>query len=1564
MSALHNSASGPVIGETIGARYVLEKKLGEGSQGTAWAARDLTSNQLVALKQLHSDPELFSALAHEFANAAGLQHDHIARVIDFAADGAGGAYYTMELLTARDFDVVCASYPRETTLRLAMQILSALECLRRHGMLHGDLKPSNVLVTEDGEPSASLVDFGLAGRAGATGLTGTPAYMAPELATGGARDIRSDLYSLGVMLYETLAGHNPFLAKTPAGCIERHATLEPEPLHAVVDGLDMALGAFVGRLLAKVPARRFGSPAAALQALTRLTDGESSANALASACIVMTPPLVGRQRELDVVEAQLAQLASGTGAVVLMTGPLGIGKSAVLAEVRNRIHLSGARFGVATCGPGCAGLDAIKTALTQATGRADDGDPVGAVADALAAGPLVLAFEHIHLATDELQGGMARLIRMGERRPLAILLTSESAPGAPDRRAATLAAQRATVREYGALLTLDPLSETACAAVLEGALGAPADPDGVVKPLYAASDGSPLALLELLRYSADEGGLSLRQGVWSATGGARLFENGGSDGVSPLSRIVSQRCATLPQEALKLLEALAILETPSDVATIARLANETELVAGCGLNALGRLHLVAADGVGRYGLAHAGVHTSVRESMTTEQAQELNRRAAVFLMKEDGAAAVRIAGHCLAGGLVDEALASVPVAVEQTRGTGELAAAASLLSDLAALLQDRPDSAGRRLDALVEAGRLQVGLGLYQEALATFDEVLVDSAALDVQQRLDVLGGRAQALRRLGRPEESHACARQLLDELREDLDRETTVRACLAAAQVFRVGNAWDDATAALQLGFHSLGNDASPRFKAQLLLEQATLQWQQSDPTAAKLTARRAVVLFDAQSDDYGLAEATMTLGTAHRLTGDHVDALECYELAVETFERAGAIATLGKCHNNMGVCHYHRGSWERATEHWEEAVRIAELTAEVHEQTILLNNLGFMYLERGILRRADQAFREGLALATQSGSERLQIIIGGNLGETRARCGDSIRARQAYKTAIELAERLNMQCDALENRRRHIELLLDDGDLENAGEQARVALGQAQRLDLAGEIAHLRRILGIVKTRQRRFDQAEDHLLMAIDALDGDEDSLDAGAVAMARAEFALEKGDAYGARDLADRALVIFESLEAAWHLHRCRTLHRRIMTVFITGGVGATESARDDLLGCTVEALASETHPRRCARMVLEAALRVAKADRGTFYLPPSADGDEVRVSALASGHSFSEWTGTVDGLSQTVAARALETGETVCLRNIDDDESIASAASVVAMNIRSVLCVPVRIDDDRRGILYLDSRRYVDGGFESARRSVEQLAAALGMALHRCRQMALFDSHQEVMSMIAHELRSPINAIMGFAELVQARCDVATLPPEVSELVEMAVGQGARMNRLIGDIHDLSAALVVNTSKTTEQTAGALIEEAVRAAGPAAATKSVMLREVPADEPMTVLADRERVLQVLGNLINNAIRHSPAGRAVTIAAALEPFTRAVGERPMVRFAVTDHGAGVTAADRERIFKKFNRGTRPVGEGSGLGLNISETLINAHGGRLWVDSEPGEGACFAFTLPAGQIEETP
>jgi serine/threonine-protein kinase len=257
------SAADPWIGKLVQGRFRVLEKLGAGGMGVVYKAEQVAMRRPVALKMLHptlvQDPEVVTRFENEAAACSKLTHPNTITVHDFGQAEDGSLFIAMEFVSGSSLEQVLresGALPWARAVKVAQQICASLAEAHAHGIVHRDLKPGNIMLFERGgsADNVKVLDFGIAkiceGAGGVdqrqaltrTGMVfGTPQYMSPEQIKGERVGPRSDLYAVGVILYEMLTGELPFSAETPMGMLTKHLLELPRPLRQALPGLEIPL---------------------------------------------------------------------------------------------------------------------------------------------------------------------------------------------------------------------------------------------------------------------------------------------------------------------------------------------------------------------------------------------------------------------------------------------------------------------------------------------------------------------------------------------------------------------------------------------------------------------------------------------------------------------------------------------------------------------------------------------------------------------------------------------------------------------------------------------------------------------------------------------------------------------------------------------------------------------------------------------------------------------------------------------------------------------------------------------------------------------------------------------------------------------------------------------------------------------------------------------------------------------------------------------------------------------------------------------------------------------------
>jgi tetratricopeptide (TPR) repeat protein len=627
---------GPLSGETsvptsfCDGRYRVVRFLGEGGKKRVFLAHDTKLDRDVAFALIKTDDlnaEGEARIRRE-AQAMGKLGDHpnIVPVYDIG-DESGQPYLVTQLMGGGDVEglIEKASDHRvslETALRIADQVCQALEYAHAKGIVHRDLKPGNVWLTADG--TAKLGDFGLAVALDRSRLTqagmmvGTVSYMPPEQAIGGDVTPRSDLYSLGAMLYELVTGRPPFVGDESVAIITQHLNTPPVSPSWHVPDLPTGLEALILRLLEKDPAKRPATASEVREALGTIPRGQSpGAKSEASASAPAVGPanplygrtFVGREQELRQLQSAYDAALSGQGSLAMVVGEPGIGKTSLCEQLATYVTVRGGRALVGHCYeegslslPYLPFIEAMRSyVLTRepdglradlGSGAADVARLISEIRDALqvelrppgdaeddrwrllqavstflrnasSVQPLLIVLEDLH---DAERGTIDLLLHLARNLNGTRLMIVGTYRDVEVDRAHPLSAALAELRRSGSFLrvslrglSVDEVHRMHC--IIRGQQV----PWSQAEAIHRQTEGNPLFVQEVLRYLVEEG-------VVIREGGRYLLADGDAGIPEGLRDVVGRRLSRLSERANQVLSVAAVIGREFRVDVLQRVA--------------------------------------------------------------------------------------------------------------------------------------------------------------------------------------------------------------------------------------------------------------------------------------------------------------------------------------------------------------------------------------------------------------------------------------------------------------------------------------------------------------------------------------------------------------------------------------------------------------------------------------------------------------------------------------------------------------------------------------------------------------------------------------------------------------------------------------------------------------------------------------------------------------------------------------------------------------------------------------------------------------------------------
>jgi transcriptional regulator with GAF, ATPase, and Fis domain len=1333
-------------------RYSLLRRLGHGGMGSVWLALDHTTGSECALKRLeaHLRPGERQSLRREFEVLARLRHPSIVSVYELGFAPDGTPFYTMEVVPGEAADHALASGDWATFHACAGELAHAVEVLHAAGVIHGDVKPSNVLVTRThgggGFAGVRLVDLGLAALLGhdPQRRRGTLGYAAPEVVAGAPLSVASDLFGLGATLY-VLA-----LTCASAGHADRPAVRPPQALTDGALTLEEAavpepLARLILRLLASEPHARPSDAREVRRELERLHP--AARRSLGER--LQTSVLVGRGAELARLERWLAA-APGGPSLLFLLGELGAGRSAILGEFAVRAAITA--HPVISISGQADGRGALVATLVRRlaveAGASHEPDSI-AILERLEQGAAPASLGELEPRV------LAWTARLREQDRSALVLFDDADEAAPETQA------------FFRRLALDPGAEALrwvwCAA---GSGSAPSDAERLWTDAGRAErlvldvldrEGLESLIAARLRRAPPEG---LTEAIWERSGGrpglavetllAAASAGAITDG-DPGITLDRERLARLPmpagfgegrlarlhalgEPAWKSAAALAVHAAPLTASELLELEPEaTEAV----LSTLAAAGMLVRGPTGRHALTPPGFARVVRRELDPTSLVALHRAA----LRLPGLTAERRFAHHAGAGAVVPALLEAEQALAEGAGV-ELALEAARVAE--------HESAGVAAAWEERAGRMLLDRGRYREAIPHLVRSLErapDDAARPA--RWHALSG---AYLRTG----SHAELSALLERaLSEPLDE----------------------------------------RSRAFLLTNDAMRRWAEGEVAGAAGAAREALALAERSGDGEALSLAALTLGTLDCLQGRVDEAQSLAHSAESAATRSGyALGRLRGAGLRALVAGLRR-DFATAEQLYRESLREARAIGARLPQNELGTNLAWVLGERGRWAEARETMAESLRIALEEGWPQAAAFGLVHLTLLDTLTGRTTGAVQRARAALRAVRRHERSQEAYAWRALATALRVA-GRARESLRAARRALQCAERANQPSELAWCRIGYGIERARQGHWaeaarvwergsaeaepDQTTTPILASLRgraSLRAD-DPTRAGArlleaerwlaergapyaetcVRQLRAEWCLARGHAAeGAREAA-AVLAAFAALPAPYeaataalefarvatraglaarapvpdwlrdaaagfgrlgdHPQRERALAHAVDWYRRHGGRGAVVTRDRDLLESVTRLLDSQPELDELCRRAMRLAVDQLDAERGVLVLA-FEEQDELRP-VVEYGAIDAATRDQALSYSRDVVQRVARSGGSLLLGDaITDVENLSH--SMVELGLRSILCVPMFASGKVVGAVYLDDSRRADAFGAAERGLLEGFAHLLGVAIENSR---------------------------------------------------------------------------------------------------------------------------------------------------------------------------------------------------------------------------------------------------
>jgi Nif-specific regulatory protein len=1173
-------------------RYQLQTTLSESAATAVYRVFDLVARRDVAIKILRhrfSEPEELLQFKTEFATLAKLSHPNIVNVFEYGLLENGFPFFTMEYFAGKRITDFFDGQNWEALYDIVLQIASGLHHIHHLGIIHLDIKPSNILV---GSSQVKLMDFGVAAESRQMfdrKIRGTLHYMAPEVLRQDRIDGRSDLYGLGMTLYETVTGALPTYGKPPIEIIRFHLEEQLRRPTAINPHIPDRLEAIILKLLEKDPRHRYPSAAALLEDVAQAAGVRvPRGGLLVGSGELLVAPLVGREREIGDLLQCIHGAKEGKGGGVLVIGPEGIGKSRMVREATLRAQLAGARVLTGRCpvnrksiyapffeifhqlvaavNPEADPIAEIRRILRPPAGMpAEEAQSRGekfrlynrivqSIQDFYgflnvvgnSGSPLLLVIEDLQWADPSTAELLTFLV--GEARHSNFLvigtLTRErdnDAHSEDGRTSTTVWEQRA--RESGmTTIELGPLTEEMAREYVEALLGDPDLPPEFVRWIMWESAGSPVHIRRVIDYLIAHDYLTWSTHGWQADMSRiqNLRIPGGA------AAIWMEKLEALSAEERRHLQIASVLGEHFDLQTFTALSGGVdEEVYATVRDLAGRGFLdPLADGR-LYSFPQVSLREAIYGSMPARLRVETHHRAALVLEEQLSAGSAELIGqvayHFARGeNHVKGIEYSIRAGDQATNALAHEQAAeffrvALELMDLSGDEAKKPDIRERLGDAYYRANNLRGAMQVYQFLLKSLhargdaNESSLRSAGI-MKKIAKVLAKRGEHESALAYFESAMAIYRTQGEErdVAEMLNRTAWLlkeRGDLAEAE--RSAAQASELIATL------------PQSPIHGYIEHTvgTIAYARGDWQQAREAFERSLQLGESTASEQLRKVATASLGNVLWKLGRWDDALVLFRRNLEQSEDEGDLWDLVLAYNNVALIEYSRGNFYAAAELFEKSIRVDEKLGSPEHEAIALEHLGESLEMLGRWGDAREKYERCINLEGFDETRITRVSVYVPLARLTSKTGDLPRALGYAHKAYEAARRARDEDFTAEAA---LVLAQIERERENFGEASHYvteAISLFEHNGTAHGVARAHAFAADLAFRQQKIDEARVETEKAAEIAGRLGDRFTLAVTNWMFAKLAIAAGDRQLADEKFSAAEAIFQELDTPYEMAR-------------------------------------------------------------------------------------------------------------------------------------------------------------------------------------------------------------------------------------------------------------------------------------------------------------------------------------------------------------------------------------------------------------------------------------------
>ncbi len=1307
----------------IGDRYRVLQEIGSGGIGKVFKAVDQLKGRTVAIKTLSlTQPDHVERFKQEFLLLRRLHHPHIVSVYDFGWNSQGQPNFSMELVEGREWSTFLQPPDYSRFWPVILDICGTLDFLHCKGIIHGDIKPSNILVSScsDGGLKPTFTDFGFAEPArpqDSAWWKGTPSYLAPEIIRGEKHTHQADLYSLGVLVYQSIFGKLPFEEEDLSQLARSH--LEKEVVIPTKPRIPEGLSDLILRLLEKDPLDRCYSASEVIARLEEISgmkrpdyDRSLAGNLIAST------DFVGRDKELSLLNRAFSQARDKGNPVVLISGEPGMGKARLLEEFMTRVELERGLVLDLRLTDG----ESLKTHQREMTSFLEDETSTK-----------VLIVENLEKSADSPVESLGSLPDRLKRHQLLLCLTVNNGLSRSHRDTRASLTEEAIKSGWGDRLIhfrLERLTKPEEKELVCSLFAFKQKRAQIVSAVHRKAQGYPMLVRQMFQGLAESGHINRRNDGWMLD--PMQMEQAQ---VPPgLAEDLADRLSRLSSDELHLLGLASVLGPRFRCRTLSELSDKTpedfrkQLQ---GILAEGIL-VPWSDGSPEDGFCFSSglARDFVLAQMKEEQAQALHSSVVGYLEEKQSAG-------------MEDHLEELAEHYYWARSS-EPCLRYSLL-------------AARRAG---DSGQAERAISHYLRVLELWDE----SATHPKESRNEVLRDLANQYERDGRYQESIECYRKSLDPAAGENPQQTDVmRIQQRIAGIYSKMGQHDEATSLLDQTLALADPKLLPAEYASLLIDLARERRVTSEYHQAAGYLQEAIGVLDGLGPSKEMGMGLNSLAGVWWALGDYDQALDDLSRSLGVFGELGEAQDMVDCYIARALLLRSRGLPREALQDSEKAGALLKKLSDSYRTSVMEHNLGIVLTDLNRWDEALDCFKRNLGLKTQLCDVKGMALSHNSMGHVYLRKGQFTASGEQLFSALKMFQEARDRSGAALVYYNLADLFRCKEDYQMANHYLDRSVRIARQIGEENRVADCLLLSGRLYLDRSDWPRAGESLFAAAHILKSGRNGPAEAELALAQAELCVGTGDVNRAEGyleqvrqfakssgsawleaLLDRvwaelfmlrgegsacldrlahSAATFKSLGARYELGKTylklgrfklktgkvkegRACLGEALSIFGKLGVENSRKEAEALLNQTKEMALLERETihtfYRLADLLnsvwdtddlltkaLDLVIDLLNAERGAIILYSEKDGSfQVRVSRKLELETSKDAV----AISRRVVNDVIKSDSPLIVDNATSNPQFAASKSVVAYNILSILCVPLRTRDRLIGTVYLDHR--------------------------------------------------------------------------------------------------------------------------------------------------------------------------------------------------------------------------------------------------------------------------------